>query len=119
MSFAVVLFIGGMLALIASMMVMVSAVLHRFREDAVDAVMRAGCDTPDCKPSSPNMAKAYLIFVVISLSFVLTAALFTALAPAASGSGLPGLQGFLERLPSQRFCACKPWLRRSSGRRSS
>ena len=43
-SFAVVLIIGGMLALIASMMVMVSAVLHQFREDAVDAVMRAGCD---------------------------------------------------------------------------
>ena len=94
-SFAVVLFIGGMLALIASMMVMVSAVLHQFQQDAVDAVMRAGCDTPDCKRSSPNMAKAYLIFVVISLSFVLTAALFTALAPAASGSGLPGLKAFL------------------------
>jgi hypothetical protein len=106
-SLTLVLSIGVMLALIATFTVVASSLLRLLREDAVMAAM---WPTPRAH-EEPRLMRAYIAFSAICMMLVLVAAGVSMWAPAAIGSGLPGLKAFLngchksEILRARTLCA--------------
>ena len=94
LSLSLVVVVGSMLALIASGTVVGSALLRLRREALVDAAMWGG-DPGAEQPTASGMLYAYAAFVSFGLVLLLIAAVLTAWAPAAAGSGLPPLKAFL------------------------
>ena len=84
---ALVLVVGIVLAMLSTATVVISGFLRLAREDVVEGAMHGDAAT--------GTVDAYLRFLSISLGLVLVAALLTAWAPAAAGSGLPQLKAFL------------------------
>ena len=73
------LVVGILLAVLGTSTILASGMMRVLREDAVEIAMRKG----------GAALEPYLIYMGYSLSFVLVAAILTAFAPDAAGSGLP------------------------------
>lgn len=94
-SFLLALCIGVILALFGTVSIVVSGMIRLFREDAVKAAMAREDDAAILTLTDERVIRAYIIFIVISVSVLLAAGALTAWAPSAAGSGLPPLKAFL------------------------
>ena len=93
-SLAIVLLVGMLLALISTLTIIIGAVIRVIREQFMEQAFSSGV-AGEGYPWSIAFMRAYLVYAGFGITLLLIAAVLTAYAPAAAGSGLPQVKAFL------------------------